>query len=149
MVVENTIGIESPRCIISHDALFTWIWIYAVVLSLVVAEVDDDELVVLDDEDDNEGGHWTNIALVAGSRESFSIWLRLKSEKCLSILDFIGGIAIGKHGSARTICLSCCSFLTVILNGSGDDDNTGLAGCFKTGWIWWGKDRRENGVRRI
>jgi hypothetical protein len=37
----------------------------------------------------------------------------------------------------------------VVLNGSGEEDNIGFNDFFNTGWIWCGKERRANGVRRI
>jgi len=149
VVVGKTSGIESPRCITSHFELFIWIWINAVVLSSVddEDEDEDEELVALDDEQDKNGRLCINIADVDGTNESFSIWLRLKSEKCLSIVDFNGIIAGGNDGSARTTCRKRGSFLTVALNGSGDDDNIGFKDFFNTGWC--GKERRANGVRRM
>ncbi len=150
----KTSGIGSPRwCLTSHLELFIWIWRNGVVLSSVddAADEDDDdeELVVLADELDKDGRLWMNILDVDGTNESFSIWLRLKSEKCLSRVDLNGIIAGGNDGSARTTCRNCCSFLIIVANGSGDDDDIGFKDRFNTGWLWCGKERRANGVRRI
>ncbi len=62
------------------------------------------------------------------------------------MVDLTGIIAGGNDGSARTTCRNC-SFLTVVLNGSGDEDKTGFKDFFNTGWC--GRERRANGVRRI
>ncbi len=152
VVAGKTRGIESPRGMRSHFELFIWIWINAVVLSSLdddeEEEEDEEELVALDDEQDKKGRLWINNSDVDGTNESFSIWLRLKSEKCLSMVDLTGIIAGGNDGSARTTCRNWwCSFLTVVLNGSGDEDKTGFKDFFNTGWC--GKERRANGVRRI
>ena len=123
--------------------LFICIWINGVELSSV------DELVALDDDDehDTDGRLWINKTGVDGERESFSIWLRLKSEKCLSIVDFNAIIAVGNEGSARTIFLNRWSF--GFLNGSGDDDVFVTKGFLNADWEWYGNERRVYGVRRI
>lgn len=145
----KTRGIESPRWRRSHLELFIWIWINAVGASSVDDEVEEELLVALalDDEQDKNGRLRMNIVDVVGANESFSIWFRLKSEKCLSMLDLMGIIASGNEGSARTTCRNCCSLIAMVLNGSGDEDRTDLRAFFKTGWC--GNDRRANGVRRM
>lgn len=121
------------------------IWINGVALSSV------DGLVVFDDVDgeyDNDVWLWLNKTGVGGESESFSIWFRLKSEKCLSIFGFEAIIVGGNDDSAMTIFLSRCSL--VFLNGSGDDDiGFVFNGFLNADWEWYGKERRVYGVRRM
>ena len=53
--------------------------------------------------------------------ESFSIWLRLKSEKCFSIVDLNGRLAAGNDGSARTMCRTWLSVF--FFDDSGDEND--------------------------
>ena len=53
--------------------------------------------------------------------ESFSIWLRLKSEKCFSIVDLNGRLAAENDGSARTMCRTWLSLL--FFDDSGDEND--------------------------
>ena len=115
----------------------------------MLSSVDEFVLEVDDDEQEREGRWWVKRIGVGGERESFSIWLRLKSEKCLSSVIFDGIIAGGKDGSARTMWRNCCSL--IVLNGSGDDDVDSFVhrGFFTMDWIWCGNERRAYGVWRM
>lgn len=45
----------------------------------------------------------------------------------------MGRIAGGNEGSARTTFRNCRSFRAILLNGSGEDDETGFKDFFNTG----------------